>query len=207
MLLGFQETTLVKYSQDTILMWELSAKAHIPVHAWKAYKAGICRALFILNLCTRWRWSTLLQLLELQYSRAQSLSGHSEEQKLFPSPWNKTTQLITMSVYWVHYLGSLKCIPEIKTTPVQNAEQCKSSLPICQWTSKFHLLLTEITQPIHSIKITTIPHHIQVLLSVTYCTLPNGYTLLSVTYCTLPNWYTLLKAKGHYMWIYSEHKV
>jgi hypothetical protein len=101
----------------------------------------------------------------------------------------------------------LKCIPEIKTTPVQNAEQFKSSLPICHWTSKFHLLLTEITQPIHSTKITTIPHHIQVLLSVAYCTLPNCYTLLSVTYCTLPNWYTLLKAKGHYMWTFSEHKV
>jgi hypothetical protein len=141
--------------------------------------------------------------------RAQSLSGHSEEeQKLFPPPWNnpQTTQPISMSVFWVHYLGSLKCIPELKSTPVQNAEQFKSSLPICQWTSKFHLLLTEITQPIHSIKITTIPHHIQVLLSVTYCTLPNCYTLLSVTYYSIP-WYTLLKAKGHYMWTYSEHKV
>jgi len=152
-ILGFQETTLVKYSQDTILMWELPAKANVPVHAWKAHKLGTCTALFILNLCTRWRWSTLSQLLELQYSGAQSLSGHSEEeQKLFPLPWNnpQTTQPITMSLYWVHYLGSLKCIPEIKTTPLRNAEQFKSSLPICQWTYKFHLLLTEITHSIHS---------------------------------------------------------
>jgi hypothetical protein len=55
MLLGFQETTLVKYSQDTILMSELSAKANVPVHAWKAYKESVYIALFILNLCTRWK--------------------------------------------------------------------------------------------------------------------------------------------------------
>lgn len=152
MLLGFQETTLVKYSQDTILMSELSAKANVPVHAWKAYKESVYIALFILNLCTRWKWSTLPQLLEFQYSGDQSLSGRSEEQKLFPLPWNnpQTIQTITMSLYWVYYLGSLKCIPEIKTTPLKNAEQFKSSLPKWKWTSKFHLLLTKFTQPIHS---------------------------------------------------------